>query len=359
VTAGDRETPSDPADVVLVGSYPPPHGGQSVHIQNLGDHLRKHGLRVRILNTGSNKQVRADGVVNVGNAADLLRALLTGPRPALVHVHVSGVQDYGKLGPVRAAAGLRRFPWVVTVHSGDSATRLQSAPWYRQVASRRLVAGAHTVICVNRATAEAMAPLNPSTVVVAPHSISFAMPAPLPSDVGAFIAGHSPLLTCVGLYTPVYSFDEAIELVAALRPTHPGIGLLLIGDLAHSDAYKARIERAGVAGHVKLCGNLGHDECLTAVRASSVFLRLTQYDGDSLSVREALALGVPVVATATDFRPDGVVLYRKGDLEGLTAKMRQVLASGARGGSVEGHSDNLEEVRRIYLAIMQKADGRR
>ena len=41
--------------IALIGSYPPPHGGQSVHIRNLALYLRKQGTDVRILNTGANK----------------------------------------------------------------------------------------------------------------------------------------------------------------------------------------------------------------------------------------------------------------------------------------------------------------
>ena len=57
----------------------------------------------------------------------------------------------------------------------------------------------------------------------------------------------------------------------------------------------------------------------------TLFLRPTYFDGDSLSVREALALGVPVVASATDFRPDGVITFRIGDLQDFLEKLRHAI----------------------------------
>ena len=56
-------------------------------------------------------------------------------------------------------------------------------------------------------------------------------------------------------------------------------------------------------------------------------VRSTFADGDAITVREALDLGVPVVASDTDFRPAGVVLFRKGDAVDLLEKLTEVLAT--------------------------------
>ena len=83
---------------------------------------------------------------------------------------------------------------------------------------------------------------------------------------------------------------------------------------------------------------------------SSLFLRPTRYDGDSLSVREALAMGVRVVASATDFRPPGVTLYQTDSFDDLLAKVTGVLATGdASAQNYSKNFDNLEQVRKLYL----------
>ena len=63
-------------------------------------------------------------------------------------------------------------------------------------------------------------------------------------------------------------------------------------------------------------------------------VRSTFVDGDAITVREALAFGVPVVASDTAFRPEGVTLFRKGDVSDLVAKLRQVLAAPRAGSSL-------------------------
>jgi len=64
---------------------------------------------------------------------------------------------------------------------------------------------------------------------------------------------------------------------------------------------------------VLLVGDVSHDTCLSLMAASDVFVRATLEDGDSVSVREALSLGVPVVASSTAMRPAGAILFQTGN----------------------------------------------
>jgi glycosyltransferase involved in cell wall biosynthesis len=343
------------AGVALVGSYPPPHGGQSVHIRNLSTYLCTQGMDVRVFNTGSNKDVREDGVVNIASSRDLLSALLFGSRFNLIHVHVSSADDFGKFAPVRMAALLRGSPWVVTIHSGNSADRLRTATLLRRAASQFLLEGAKKIICVNHIIQEELSRLlgPESIVVIPPFSVDFAG-SRLESELEDFLTDHAPVLCCVGLYEPVYGFDQAVLLMTKVRELYPQAGLLLIGDKKSSDWCRTLISGISLERHVKLCGNLTHGECLGVMSRSALFLRPTRYDGDSLSVREALALGVPVVASATDFRPDGVTLYRAGVFQDLVDKV--LSAIGTRGvDKRRAASDygNLERIWQLYLEIME------
>lgn len=341
-------------DVALVGSYPPPHGGQSVHILNLAKHLRAWGLEVRIFNTGSNKAVRDTGVANISSARSLLMALLLGCRFKLLHVHVSSAQDYGKLIPVRLAAAVRRIPWLATIHSGSSINQIRRTGRFRRRLLRAVLGGAQTIICVNDAIRKELSTLvDPDAVVVIPpFSLEFSA-TPLSTEVNAFLADHSPVLTCVGLFEPAYGFDQAVPLMTRIREAYPDAGLLLIGDLKNSDWCRTLIHNLHLEDHVMLCGNLGHAECLSVMNRSALFLRPTRYDGDSISVREALALGVNVVASETDFRPDGVILYRNGVFEDLVSKTLEGLRNRSKAAKASGGDQlNLEQVRELYLSAM-------
>ena len=71
---------------------------------------------------------------------------------------------------------------------------------------------------------------------------------------------------------------------------------------------------------------------------SDVFLRPALEDGDSISVREALAMGIPVVASRVGTRPPGTILFRKGDKTDLVDKLESVLASKNDGEREPDHA---------------------
>lgn len=57
------------------------------------------------------------------------------------------------------------------------------------------------------------------------------------------------------------------------------------------------------------------------LKNSTVSIRPTRTDGDSLSVRESLALGVPVVASDVVSRPEGAIVFKAGDAADLKEKL--------------------------------------
>jgi glycosyltransferase involved in cell wall biosynthesis len=62
------------------------------------------------------------------------------------------------------------------------------------------------------------------------------------------------------------------------------------------------------------------------MRLGDLFVRPTRADGDSISVREALGLGVRVLASDVGQRPPGVVRFSVGDPASLAAGARAALA---------------------------------
>ena len=79
---------------------------------------------------------------------------------------------------------------------------------------------------------------------------------------------------------------------------------------------------------------------------SDVFIRSTAFDGDALSVREAMTLGIPVIATETDFRPEGVIKYGIGDVNGTLQNTLKKPHSAARTVGCEG--DFFGEIMSVY-----------
>jgi len=81
--------------------------------------------------------------------------------------------------------------------------------------------------------------------------------------------------------------------------------------------------------------------------ACDVFVRPTLADGDSVSVREALALGRAVVATSVGHRPEGVLLVPPGDAAALSAAMIEAV-EGSERRPAEVPADSLQRILSLY-----------
>jgi glycosyltransferase involved in cell wall biosynthesis len=155
----------------------------------------------------------------------------------------------------------------------------------------------------------------------------------------------------------MYGFDQCIEMIAALKPDFPGIGLAIslpmTGDIAYFRDLKARIAAAGIEGHVLFVAE-PLDDVHLLWKASDVFLRATNTDGDAVAVREALSQRVPVVASDASHRPDGVVLFETRNLQAMTGAVRQVLThreAHVRALAAVSIADNFTPILELYREI--------
>ena len=90
-------------------------------------------------------------------------------------------------------------------------------------------------------------------------------------------------------------------------------------------AIRRLIEERNLTRSVLMLGDVPHEECLHVMSRSAAFVRPTFTDGDSISVREALALGVPVIASDAVARPHGTVLFETANPQDLMQKMECAL----------------------------------
>jgi glycosyltransferase involved in cell wall biosynthesis len=136
---------------------------------------------------------------------------------------------------------------------------------------------------------------------------------------------HNPVFCSTASNRPEYGTELLVETIARLRLQQKNVGCLLIGLGEEAKEIRTLIEKRGLSESVLLLGDVPHDECLHILSRSAAFVRPTFTDGDSISVREALALGVPVIASDAASRPEGTVLFKTGNSADLMKQMEWVL----------------------------------
>ena len=103
-----------------------------------------------------------------------------------------------------------------------------------------------------------------------------------------------------------------------VRQKFPDAGLVLIGSGSLEQDLREQEFSAALRGThsaVRRCP-ASRPPCRRFL-ALDLMLRTTLYDGDAVSVREALHVGTPVIASDNGMRPAGVHLIPKSDLHAL------------------------------------------
>lgn len=351
------------ARLAIIGSYPPPYGGVAVHVHRLCALLDQRGVDYVVYNATSDAGDgrRIHGVYSKRREW-LIKYLLFGKEPVVYMM--SGRLSAWVMSAMAAAWRGKRV--LLRLRNSALPDWVKQSSWKRfwcRYALRRMSA----VICVSQALADSAIALGVDASRVH-HSPGFLPPAN-PTDradvnpaVWSFIERHRPILSANGKVdwyqgVDLYALDHLVELAGRLKPDFPSLGLVICfwdhhsQDEAYLDKLRQRAVELGVADNILF--NTQSGQFVPVIHASDVFLRPTNTDGDANSVREALYLGVPAVASDAVARPAGSIVFRTRDIDDLERRVRGVLTLPRR-ASVESFRVTEDDARRIerYVELL-------
>jgi glycogen(starch) synthase len=307
--------------ILLVGPFPPPHGGVSVHVLTLQCLLRKSGIPCSVLNI-DRRAPNSDQYVPIRGPLHFM-LLLSGYslKGWSLHVHINGHNI--KSWIVAFAAGLVGVTGpgsMLTIHSGMSAAYLNDRR------SGRLLAWATSklyrhIIAVNSEIKDVLCSLSVAEARI--EILPAFLPAPaalleLPANFESWSRGRHPVISTVLFFRPEYGFELLTQAISELRKKHPRLGCVVMGD--------SESRPKGMPEHMFAIGDVTHESCLAVIARSDIFVRATFADGDAISVREAIALGTPVVASDVVSRPVGTLCFKTGDARDLASKIESLLS---------------------------------
>src|SRR2546423_984908 len=240
--------------LLIVGDFPPPHGGVAVHVETLQRAVRSRGGECTVLDIGKG-QVPADGVVPAGSYASFTARLFAHAlRGYRVHVHTSGANPKSwALAAMCAAAGkVSRVPSLITFHSG------LGPAWLSEDPARARVAGAvgnafGRVVAVSEEIREALLTCGVALQrieVLPAFSSSFVQPGTPPPGFSELRAEAAPPYCAMLAPGPVYGAPALLRAFAEVYASNPRARLALYGpgtlelDLVHSAGEAAAAVRA-------------------------------------------------------------------------------------------------------------------
>jgi glycosyltransferase involved in cell wall biosynthesis len=269
-----------------------------------------------------------------------IRALCRQHRPDILHSH--GYRCDVVDGTMARSEGVRAVSTCHGFIESSWSGRLQQ--WLQRRALRRFDA----VVAVSRAIQQRLleSGIEPERIHVVPNALATGQAALSREEARQVLALPSaPVIGWVGRLSDEKGPDIALDAFALLGL--PGVNLVFLGTGREADRLHARAATLGVSNHVIWRGSVPNAG--TLLRAFDVFLLSSRTEGTPMALLEAIAAGVPVVATRVGGVPDVVdstsaYLVESGDVDGIAAALREVLENpDASQAKAERASKFLEE----------------
>lgn len=320
----------------------------------IGEQLQSEGFSVAL--------VPAPGVITNVWPRALTRWFAT-RRPDIVHVH-SGVW----LKAARAARMAGKIPVVHTVHG-----LLDVEPWHEGPIKRAAAHQSAAIVTVSEALRADLVTRvgidTPAPEVIlngidthrfAPGAHSMALRRAMQVDTSTPVIGH------VGRLAPVKNHRLLLEAFARVGARHGTARLALIGDGELRGELESLATSLGIRDRVHFAGE--QRAVAPLVADLDIFVLCSISEGTSISLLEALASGIPCVATAVGGnlavldQGNAGVLVPSDDVAALAQALddllaspeaRRDLANRGRAHALAAYSE--EAMTRAYEAVYERA----
>jgi glycosyltransferase involved in cell wall biosynthesis len=250
----------------------------------------------------------------------------------VVHFHNIALRDRILIGLL----GLFGVKVILTIHGDSLKDQLENNRWVLKALLGFAMRQIRHIVVVKSEIRDSLLSLGvmPSRIsVINAYLPPLNNSANIPKDISDFIDSHSPVLIGNGFGilpisegSDLYGVELTMDLCRKLVKDYPKLGFLFflaqIGDQRMYERLRTKIRDNGLQEHYVFA--IGQ-ELFPALNKATIFIRPSFRDGYSISIAEAIYLGVPTIASDVCERGAGAILFRSGDLNSLYMKVREVL----------------------------------
>lgn len=356
----------DKISLAIIGPYPPPIGGVSVHIKRLKEQFDKMDMNLTVFDLSGGKN-KGDGIKSVHSKIILIIKLLFS-NYKIIHHHAKN----WKLMALSLVLKVAKKKLVATFHSFredpkemsfiDRICMLLTLRWFDYFV---VVAPHINDILVAYGVKSTKISVVPAFIPPIVQESDFKK---ISNNILHFMKEHSPILTAnaykISFFqgNDLYGIDMCIRLTNELKAEFPNIGFVFclptIGDYKYYRKLIDQIFDLKLQGHFLFVTE--QKEYYPIIARSDLLIRPTNTDGDALSIREALALRKQTLCSDVVTRPDGVILFQSRNFADLHKKTRQILHNMEftndfelpKSLALKDAFPVVEQVRAIYLKIL-------
>lgn len=323
--------------VALFGPYPPPYGGVSIHIQRLKNLLLENNIQCSVYDITQfwGKNGKFD-YVQVKTWPKIINFT-----KGIVHIHNSGLNMI-KIFLLSNLLKLNGNKIVITYHSLRD--DFENVNWFKKKTLKLCLIHVSHFIVVNSIIREKLINIgiNSKKITVLagflPPAIIKKDIEDIPFEIWDFINNHHPIISSnafrIEFYNnqDLYGIDMCIDLCTNLKKKYPQIGFIfclpVIGDDEYYTKMKNKIRMNDIEKNFFFVTQ--PYQFYPILRASDLFVRPTNTDGDAISLRESLYYKIPSVASDVINRPKGTNVFQNRNPQDFTLKVETILENYER-----------------------------
>lgn len=316
--------------IAIMGPYPPPFGGVSVHIQRLHRRLKEEGLEVKIYSE-TPVQVQNPNLSTIRDFKKWFVKYWFSGKEKIFHCHTHSWNRRFFISLLR----FRGNKVIFTFHSLRN--EWSDFSWTKKLRIKWLLSLAHQIIVVSEAHFHKLKNwgCDPGKIAVIN---AFIPPLPeeaqgrIPPDLDAFIQEGDKIVVANASKLikykkeDLYGIDMIVHLTWKLKAKFKKIRTIIclgkIGDCGYFEYINTLIKTLNIEGNIKIAVG----ENLPPILArGDLFVRPSTTDGFSVSLLEALSFNKKAIASDACERPPGTILFVSRDIEDLFKKALEVL----------------------------------
>ncbi len=277
--------------VLLISPLPPPPGGDSTWTVNYLNYAKKVGYKVNIVNTAviGSRALSVNGANRIYD--EIKRSLLIWYninkaikifRPDIVHINTNCspqglIRDYIEARIIES----KRIPFVIHCHCNvpDQIKNSQIGLFFL----RKIANMAHAVITLNDASKKYAEGITKHHVVIIPNFIDTSYLIEKPKVISRYLKKI--------LFVGHVRKSKGVTELAEAANSYTDIEFQLVGPITD--------EMSGYEfpQNVKIYGSVSEMEVKRLLIGADIFLFPTYTEGFSVSLLEAMSMGVPIIAT--------------------------------------------------------------
>jgi glycosyltransferase involved in cell wall biosynthesis len=354
--------------IVLVGYYPPPYGGISVHVKRMKQYLEKNHIETIVFHEG-----KSDISSNIRAIKKYRRFIFKIPfiEGDLLHFHIIDKRIRILLGVYKLLG--RKI--ILTLHGESLNNQINNSNAFVRFLLLRSLKEIDKIICVNSKNRSQLLELgfNKEKVIYIPSYINPIEEKEekdkIPDEIWNYINSSEFLISangCVRLHNneDLYGFHMLIELLNQLNNANINAQLLICVLAAEEQSkeerkyynnMKIKVEELKLSKKVVFY-EVQNSEFYPILKKSKLFIRPTNTDGYGVSIAEAIYYNVPSIASDVCVRPEGTLLFKCRDIDDLYEKTIDVIDNYDRYKDSLNHieiQDNCERLLSIYKEVLK------